>query len=111
VLALFDCGVSYTGGDQLEAVGSEGSLFMDDPWHGREAVIEVRRTGTLDRIEVGPANSYALELADFEAAVRGQQERSGLATHSQRRADAVAQARVIDALYTSAERKAPCPIG
>jgi D-xylose 1-dehydrogenase (NADP+, D-xylono-1,5-lactone-forming) len=105
VLALFDCGVSYTGGDQLEAVGTEGSLFMDDPWHGREAVIEVRRNGTLDRIEVGPANSYALELADFEAAVRGEHD------PLLGRADAVAQARVIDALYTSAERNAPCPIG
>jgi D-xylose 1-dehydrogenase (NADP+, D-xylono-1,5-lactone-forming) len=105
VLALFDCGVSYTGGDHLEAVGSEGSLFMDDPWHGREAAIEVRRNGTLDRIEVGPANSYALELADFEAAVRGQRD------PLLGRADAVAQARVIEALYTSAERNAPCPIG
>jgi xylose dehydrogenase (NAD/NADP) len=105
VLALFDCGVSYTGGDQLEAVGSEGSLFMDDPWHGREAVIEVRRNGSPERIETGPANSYALELADFEAAVRGQ------ADPLLGRADAVAQARVIDALYTSAERNAPCPIG
>jgi xylose dehydrogenase (NAD/NADP) len=105
VLALFDCGVSYTGGDQLEAVGSEGSLFMDDPWHGREAVIEVRRNGSVERIETGAANSYALELADFEAAVRGQQD------PLLGRADAVAQARVIDALYTSAERNAPCPIG
>jgi D-xylose 1-dehydrogenase (NADP+, D-xylono-1,5-lactone-forming) len=105
VLALFDCGVSYTGGDQLEAVGSEGSLFMDDPWHGREAVIEVRRNGSVERIETGAANSYALELADFEAAVRGQQD------PLLGRADAVAQARVIEALYTSAERNVPCPIG
>jgi predicted dehydrogenase len=105
VLAHFDCGLSYEGGDQLEAVGSDGSLFMDDPWHGREAVIEVRRGGSVDRVEVGPANSYALELADFEAAVRGQGE------PLLSRADAIAQARVIEALYTSAERTAPCPIG
>jgi D-xylose 1-dehydrogenase (NADP+, D-xylono-1,5-lactone-forming) len=105
VLAVFDCGVSYTGGDLLEAVGSEGSVFMDDPWHGREAVIEVRREGSVERIETGPANSYALELADFEAAVRGEHD------PLLGRADAVAQARVIDALYTSAERNAPCPIG
>jgi D-xylose 1-dehydrogenase (NADP+, D-xylono-1,5-lactone-forming) len=105
VVAHFDCGVSYLGGDQLEAVGSEGSVFLDDPWHGREAVIEVRRNGSVERIETGPANSYALELADFEAAVRG--ERPPLLT----RADAVAQARTIEALYISAERNAPCPIG
>ena len=105
VLAHFDCGVSYSGGDQLEAVGTEGSLFMDDPWHGREAVIEVRRNGAVERIETGPANSYALELADFEAAVRG--ERAPLLG----RDDALGQARTISALYTSAERNAPCPIG
>jgi D-xylose 1-dehydrogenase (NADP+, D-xylono-1,5-lactone-forming) len=105
VLAHFDCGLSYAGGDQLEAVGSEGSVFLDDPWHGREAVIELRRDSGIERIEVGPANSYALELADFEAAVRGQ--RPPLLT----RADAVAQARTIEALYTSAERNVPCPIG
>ncbi|MEN3283817.1 MAG: hypothetical protein V7607_4957 [Solirubrobacteraceae bacterium] len=105
VIAHFDCGVSYLGGDHLEAVGSHGSLFLDDPWHGREAVLELRRNGTVARIEAGPANSYALELADFEAAVRG--EHPPLLT----RADAVAQARAIEALYTSAERTSPCPIG
>ena len=105
VIAHFDCGVSYLGGGHLEAVGSDGTLFLADPWHGREAVIELRRNGTVERIEAGPANSYALELADFEAAVRG--EHPALLT----RADAVAQARAIEALYTSAERKSPCPIG
>jgi predicted dehydrogenase len=105
VVAHFDCGLSYIGGDQLEAVGSEGSLFMDDPWHGREPVIELRRRDSVERIEVGTASSYALQLADFEAAVRGR--RPPLLT----RADAVAQARAIQALYTSAERNAPCPIG
>jgi D-xylose 1-dehydrogenase (NADP+, D-xylono-1,5-lactone-forming) len=105
VVAHFDCGLSYVGGGQLEAVGSAGSIFLADPWHGREAVIEVRRAGGIERIEVGPANSYALELADFEAAVRGQ--RPPLLT----RADAIAQARTIQALYTSAERNVPCPIG
>jgi predicted dehydrogenase len=68
-------------------------------------VIELRRNGNVERIETGPAKSYALELADFEAAVRG--EHPPLLT----RADAVAQARVIEALYTSAERNVPCPIG
>jgi predicted dehydrogenase len=106
VVAHFDCGLSYPGGDQLEAVGTEGSLFLDDPWHGREAVIEVRRAdGSVERIETGPANSYALELANFEAAVRG----DGVALLD--REDALAQARAIAALYTSAERSAPCPIG
>jgi D-xylose 1-dehydrogenase (NADP+, D-xylono-1,5-lactone-forming) len=105
VVAHFDCGLSYVGGSQLEAVGSEGSVFLADPWHGREAIIEVRRGSSVERIETGPANSYALELADFEAAVRSQ--RPPLLT----RADAVAQARTIAALYSSTERNTPCPIG
>ena len=105
VVAHFDCGLSYIGGDQLEAVGTTGSLFLDDPWHGREPVIELRRAESIERIEIEGASSYALELADFEAAVRG--EHPPLLS----RADAVAQARAIQALYTSAERNVPCPIG
>ena len=105
VLALIDCGLSYAARDELEAIGDRGSLFMDDPWHGRSAVIEVRRPdGDIERVEVGPASSYALELADFEAAVRG--ERDPLLG----REDALGQARTIAALYSSAERREPtCP--
>jgi xylose dehydrogenase (NAD/NADP) len=106
VLAHFDCGLSYPGGSLLAACGSEGSFALSDPWHGNDAVIELRGAdGSVERIDAGPANSYALELADFEAAVRG--ERPPLLS----RDDALAQARTIAALYTSAERNAPCPIG
>ena len=73
VLAHLDCGLAYAGGDHLEAVGTAGSLFLDDPWHGRDPVIEVRRADrSMERVETDHANSYALELADFEAAVRGE---------------------------------------
>ena len=105
VLAHFDCGLAYAGGDHLEAVGTAGSLFLDDPWHGRDPVIEVRRADrSMERVETDHANSYALELADFEAAVRG--ERAPLLG----RDDALGQARAIAALYESAERNAPCPV-
>ena len=102
VLATLDCGLSLVDRDELEAVGDEGSLFLDDPWHGREAVIEVRRAdGSAERIETGPANSYALEIANFEAAVSGQGE------PLLGRDDAVAQARTIAALYASADGGGP----
>ena len=105
MLAHFDCGLSYPGGSLLAAAGTEGSFALADPWHGNDAVIELRRAdGSVERIDAGPANSYALELADFEAAVRG--ESSPLLG----RDDALGQARTIAALYTSAERNAPCPI-
>jgi xylose dehydrogenase (NAD/NADP) len=106
VLAHFDCGLAYSGGGHLEAVGSDGAIALTDPWHATNAVIEVRRgDGSIERIDAGPANSYALELADFEAAVRGDRE------PLLGRDDALGQARTIAALYTSAERNAPCPIG
>src|SRR5918911_1154947 len=41
VLGTFDCGMSYAARDELEAIGDEGSLFLDDPWHARRAIIEV----------------------------------------------------------------------
>jgi predicted dehydrogenase len=98
VLGAIDCGLSYAARDELEAIGDEGSLFLDDPWHGREPVIEVRVPGReTERVEVARENSYALELADFEAAVRG--EREPLLG----RDDALGQARAIEALYRSAE--------
>jgi D-xylose 1-dehydrogenase (NADP+, D-xylono-1,5-lactone-forming) len=106
VLALFDSGLAYNGGAALEAVGTEGSLAFVDPWHGNDAVLELRRAdGSVERVEAGPANSYALELADFEAAVRGEQQ------PLLGRDDALGQARTIAAIYTSAERNVPCPIG
>ena len=105
VLAHFDCGLAYAGGDHLEAVGTAGSLFLDDPWHGRDPVIEVRRADrSMERVETDHANSYALELADFEAAVRG--ERAPLLG----RDDALGQARTIAALYESAGSNEPCPV-
>jgi D-xylose 1-dehydrogenase (NADP+, D-xylono-1,5-lactone-forming) len=104
VLASLDCGLSYQGGHRLEAVGSEGSLLLGDPWHGREPVIEVRAGGEVERVDAGAANPYELELADFEAAARG--EREPLLG----RADALGQARAIAALYESAEGGAPCPV-
>jgi xylose dehydrogenase (NAD/NADP) len=106
VLALFDSGLAYNGGAALAAVGTEGSLALVDPWHGNDAVLELRRAdGSVERVEAGAANSYALELADFEAAVRGEQQ------PLLGRDDALGQARTIAALYTSAERNSPCPIG
>ena len=97
VLALFDCGTSLLFRDELEAIGTEGSLFLDDPWHCLEPAIEVRRPDGVERLELEKANPYRLELENVGAAIRG--------TGALRlgRADAVAQARAIEALFRSAE--------
>jgi predicted dehydrogenase len=98
VLATIDCGLSYAAHDELEAIGADGALFLDDPWHGRDTIIEIRRPDhSTERLEVVRENPYALELENFEAAVRGD------APPLLGRADAVAQARTIEALYRSAE--------
>jgi D-xylose 1-dehydrogenase (NADP+, D-xylono-1,5-lactone-forming) len=96
VVALFDCGTSLPQRDELEVVGTEGSLFLDDPWHCNEPVIELRRDGAVERIEIEQANPYRLELEGMNAAIRG--ERPLLLG----REDAVGQVRVIDALFRSA---------
>jgi D-xylose 1-dehydrogenase (NADP+, D-xylono-1,5-lactone-forming) len=98
VLATFDCGTSLAPRDELEAIGTEGALFLDDPWHCRTPVIEVRREGeTVERVEVPFEDSYRLELEDLGRAIReGGRPLLG-------REDAVAQARVIDGLFRSAE--------
>jgi predicted dehydrogenase len=97
VIGQFDCGFAVSARDELEAVGDEGSLFLDDPWKGAAPVIEVRRDGAVEQVEAEAANPYACELADFAAAARGDAPpRFGAA-------DALGQARAIEALYASAE--------
>jgi D-xylose 1-dehydrogenase (NADP+, D-xylono-1,5-lactone-forming) len=97
VFALFDCGTALPSRDELEAIGSEGSLFLDDPWHAREPVIELRRGEETERIELEPLDSYRLELENVSDAIRGQAE------PLLGREDAVANAKAIEALHGSAE--------
>jgi len=101
VLGQFDCGTALPERDELEAIGSEGSLFLDDPWHCHQPVIELRRDGAVEQIEVEPADSYGLELENLSDAIRGDGE------PLLGRDDAVAQARVIGGLFRSAETGAP----
>ena len=97
VIATFDCGFDMAARDELELVGTEGSLFVDDPWHCRKPRIELRRESGVETIEVERANSYRLEFEDVAAAIRG---RSGGALLG--RDDAVGQARALEALLEAA---------
>jgi predicted dehydrogenase len=97
VQALFDCGTTLPNRDELEAVGTEGSLFLDDPWHCNEPVLELRRKDGVQLIQAGRGNPYRLELENVGAAIR-----TGAAPLLGRD-DAVAQARVIEALFESAD--------
>ena len=97
VFATFDCGTCLPERDELEVVGSGGSLFLDDPWHCRTPVIEVRRDGKVDRTELDPVDSYRLELENLSDAIAGE------APLLLGREDAVGQARALEALHRSAE--------
>jgi predicted dehydrogenase len=85
----------------IEAIGSSGSLRLDDPFGGRATKL----TGS-DGFEVAipRVNPYELELDDFAAAIRGEHPvRLG-------RADALGQARALAALYASAESGRMVPV-
>jgi predicted dehydrogenase len=97
VIAHFDCGLALAARDELEVVGDAGALFLDDPWHCRRPVIELRRDDGTERIELEPVDSYMLEAENFSAAIRGEAE------PLLGRADALGQARTIEALYAAAE--------
>jgi D-xylose 1-dehydrogenase (NADP+, D-xylono-1,5-lactone-forming) len=97
VVAHFDCGLVLAARDELEVVGDAGSLLVADPWHCLTPGIELHRGAEVEWIEIPSANSYGLEATDFSAAIAGH------ASPRLGRADAVAQARALEALYASAE--------
>jgi len=97
VIAHFDAGLALATRDELEAVGDVGSLFLDDPWHCRSPLIELRRDDGVQRIELEPIDSYGLEAANMSAAIRGE------APLLLGREDALGQARAIEALYAAAD--------
>jgi predicted dehydrogenase len=104
VHALFDCGTCLPERDELEVIGTEGSLFLDDPWHANEPVIELRRGNEVERIELDFADSYRLELENLADAIAGE------APLLLGRDDALGQARTIEALFRSAETGAVVPL-
>jgi D-xylose 1-dehydrogenase (NADP+, D-xylono-1,5-lactone-forming) len=101
VLAQFDCGLVLQVRDELEAIGEEGSVFLDDPWHCKRPVLELRTAGGVEQIAVEPADSYRRQLENLSDAIRGE------AKPLLGREDAVGQARVIEALYGSAAQGTP----
>ena len=101
VLATFDCATALSERDELEAIGSEGSLFLDDPWHCVHPVIELRQNDGVERIELEPVDSYRLELENLSNAIRGE---AGLRLG---REDALGQAKALEALHRSATTAAP----
>jgi len=105
VLATIDCGFDLAARDELEVTGTHGVIWLDDPWHSRNPLIELRRAGgSMECVAVEPRDPYACELEDFAAAVAGER------APRYRREDAVAQARAIAAIRASAEVNQPTEV-
>ena len=101
VIAHFDAGFVMPRRAALEVVGEEGTVFVAEPWQPREPEIELRRATGDDAVEgevipVDAADSYLLELENVSGAILGETELL------LGRADAVGQARALDALQRSA---------
>ena len=97
VLAHFDSGLRLAARDDLEVVGEEGTLYLDDPWHCVTPGIDLRRGDEVERIAIPAANPYTLQADNFAAAAHS------TAPALLDRADALDQARTIEALYAAAE--------
>ena len=104
MIATFDCGTALPNRDELEAIGSEGSLFLDDPWHCNEAGdrAAARRTASSGSSS-SAQDSYRLELENVSDAIRGEGELL------LGRDDAMGQARTLEALHESAHGR-PCAV-
>lgn len=109
VIGQFDCGFATPHRDELEVVGSEGSLYVDDPWHARVPGIEVRAAdGGRSMVEVPREDSYRLQLENMAAAI------AGTAPLRVDTADLLGQARALEAVHRAAVEGAtvvPPPVG
>ena len=98
VLAQIDCGFDLAPRSGLEVTGTEGILRVAYPWTCQEVGIELRRGDDVQWIEVENPDRYRLQGDNVSRAIRGLEE------PLLGRADALAQARAIAALYRSAEQ-------
>jgi len=94
VVGVFDASFTLPQRQRLEAVGEDATLVLEAPWRsdwGGRLLVDG------DEVEVPETNPYERELSNLAAAIAGEGE------PLLGRDDAVAQARVIEALYRSAE--------
>jgi len=97
VLGTFDCGMDVHRRHSIEVVGSEGTILVPSPWQTPNgAEILVVRDDT-ERITPETVDPYGRELDEVGAAItEGREPRLG-------RDESLGQARVIEALYRSAD--------
>jgi xylose dehydrogenase (NAD/NADP) len=101
VLGHFDCAFDLPRRISLEAAGSEGSAVLLQPFAQDEVTLEFRRGDVLEWSDTVTANRYHLELDNLARTISG--EEAPLLD----RAESLAQARVLNALLSSAESAEP----
>jgi predicted dehydrogenase len=104
VLGTFHVALDLPRTDELELIGTGGSLRIPDPWIGRAGYLELTRDGEVTRIPVGAGtepDAYRVELAAVTAAV------DGGAPLEFGPDDAIAQAGTYEALARSAAQGTP----
>jgi len=99
VFGEFNCGFDLPETNGLEAIGSSGIVIVPDPVRCRDPHVELNG----ERIDVEDVDRYRLQVENFSDAVRGEAE------PLLGRADALGQARTIEALYRSAATGAAEP--
>ncbi len=98
VVGTFHSSMALPKAQGLELLGSEATLVVEAPWRvdfGGDVLL--LRDGRGEQVPVPAADAYRLELEDFAAAVAG--DRRPLLG----RADAVGQARALEAFSAAAE--------
>ncbi len=102
VLCQFECSMESHPGSRVEITGTDGALLIESPWFPGEEQGEFTlvRGREREKIRTPGADCFALEAEEFAAAVRDGQPVRWPAE------DALANMRVIDALYASAQRGA-----
>ena len=111
VLGTFDAALDLPRADELELVGTEGSLRIPDPWICRGGELELTRKGVTERLPVDPtgqfgltgeeSDPYRIEFLTVSAALTsGPPLQFG-------RDDAIAQATTYAALMSSARGGSP----
>jgi D-xylose 1-dehydrogenase (NADP+, D-xylono-1,5-lactone-forming) len=108
VITQFDIGFDLPRRDELELIGTEGTMVITDPWLCRAETIELRRDGGSESRSVDPEGRFALAHDDYDV------YRIELETISEAiaggaglpfgRTDAIDQARLLEALSESSKR-------
>jgi predicted dehydrogenase len=105
VLGTFHAALDLPRTDELELIGTDGTLRIPDPWIGGTGYLELTRKGETTRIPVETSgDTYQIELATVTAAIEGGRPLEFGP------ADAVAQATAYEALARSAATGVPVGI-